>query len=988
MRTPLTRFFTFAITFGLGLHLAAQTVVIHPPARLLLASRTYPFKGVVIGAPEGPLVWSVVEGPGRIDPQSGVFAPSAEGLGEVTIAAHLSGFPAVAGRTKVTVLQPGMAEILGKSALASLEIEPDWLKPYLARLPFNDPETDALPPGVPAFKKVEEGPLPRFAGDPGSTEVFASYGLELFVFFDALDHPEARTFLSWGTPGKTWRSREVTGQPSTWVLPDADTRMIKVQSTAPAEGGGFITRKRSSKVRVLGALPLAGRDRNPGHDDGAGSAARFTSPSGLALTDPGRDAWRALVSDSVNNSLRVVTAAGRVLTLCPPGEGALRDGPLHQARFNQPTFLASQHLPATEGKPLGEWVTYVADTGNHVIRCIRNNKVTTFAGTGLADHADAPSADQAAFNRPRGLALDEDGNLLVADSGNFVIRRIDAAPPHAVTTFAGVPGRRSTSSSGPDPGLAFLNLKGLAYIPETKSLAIVDGDRVCILRQDGRTSDTGVAWQGGYVNTEVPLGRPGAAIPSMRGPWGIQHTPMGLLIADQGNHALRLLGNYQHPKEGMLKYLVTLAGDPTIPRARPGLFRPTDLPPHVFKVLYAGLHAPRNLLALPPAAGQGLAILMADGTSLSLLSGLDQSFKRMLPGPLTAPEHPVLGEPIKVAFVPLPNRSTAEFARAPFHWTLELLDRTGRKVVDQRRGGSWGREREEVSMMAKEPGDHMLLLTLLSHDGLLLGIRFQPLEVQPPGPGDLAPPPLAVPPPPQPEETKLPSLPVQARRDPEPERKVPVPEPMAMPELDSDAYSNTDSDGETEADPGSPLPEVKESKLPLEAIPIASNGLTDSGSGPFEAAGVPGGKKRLLRKNLRLGNRRFQHIFERHVAACQVEEGERHPGQFNGAFPRAEAMEHLLADGLREGAMLQETPGTKPDRRVFLCRVPQVGTVERIPGVRETTDFFKIVVATGKDGRPGRVITAFPVPAPSGGLEEKEDPDPANGGAPDIHQDH
>ena len=707
--------------------------------------------------------------------------------------------------------------------------------------------------------------------------------------------------------------------------------------------------------------------------------------------------------DSSNNSLRVVTAAGRVLTLSPPGEGALMDGPLHQARFNQPTFMVSRHLPATEGKPLGEWVTFVADTGNHVIRCIRDSKVTTFAGTGLAGHADAPRADQAAFSRPRGLALDENGNLFVADSGNFVIRRIDAAPPHAVTTFAGVPGHRSTTSAGPGPGLTFLDLKGLAYIPGTKSLAIVDGDRVCVLRQDGKTLSTGVASQGGYVNAEVPLGLPQVAIPSMRAPWGIQNSPMGLLIADRGNHALRLLGNYKKPKGALQKFLVTIAGDPTIPRTRPGLFRPADLPPHLFKTLYAGLGAPRNLLVLPPAAGQGLSILVADGTSLSLLSGLDLPFKQIQPGALTVPKDPVLGEPIQVAFVPLPNRSSADLARAPFHWTLELLDRTGRKVVDQRKGSTWGRVREEVSMMAKEPGDHMLLLTMLSHDGGLLGFRFQPLEVHAPGPGGPEPPPLAPPPPAQPEETKVPSLPVQARRDPEPERKVPAPKSMAMPvpevevpapapmplpERDSDASSDTGPDDETEVGPASPLPEIKESKLPLEAIPIASNGLTASGSGPYEAAGAPGGKKRLLKKNLRLGSRRFQHIFERHVTACQVEEGERHPGQFNGAFPRAEAMEHLLADGLSEGAMLQETPGTRPDRRVFLCRVPQVGTVERIPGVRETTDFFKIVVATGKDGRPGRVITAFPVPAPSGGLEEKEDPDPANGGAPDIHQDH
>ena len=60
--------------------------------------------------------------------------------------------------------------------------------------------------------------------------------------------------------------------------------------------------------------------------------------------------------------------------------------------------------------------------------------VTTFAGSGVAGNVDA-TGTAATFNKPQGLAFDSAGNMYVAESGNYSIRKI--TPAGAVTTLAG-----------------------------------------------------------------------------------------------------------------------------------------------------------------------------------------------------------------------------------------------------------------------------------------------------------------------------------------------------------------------------------------------------------------------------------------------------------------------------------------------------------------------------------------------------------------------
>jgi DNA-binding beta-propeller fold protein YncE len=70
-------------------------------------------------------------------------------------------------------------------------------------------------------------------------------------------------------------------------------------------------------------------------------------------------------------------------------------------------------------------IVYVADSGNHTIRTITpEGMVGTLAGmAGKAGHVDGPLTN-ALFHTPMGLALDDAGNIYVADTGNGLVRKI------------------------------------------------------------------------------------------------------------------------------------------------------------------------------------------------------------------------------------------------------------------------------------------------------------------------------------------------------------------------------------------------------------------------------------------------------------------------------------------------------------------------------------------------------------------------------------
>jgi sugar lactone lactonase YvrE len=218
------------------------------------------------------------------------------------------------------------------------------------------------------------------------------------------------------------------------------------------DGGGnlFVSDNQNCTIRKITArgvvTTVAGLAGSRGFVDGTGSAARFLGPGALAVDRSGT----LFVTDA--HSIRRITPDGRVTTLAgASGDAGSTDGTGSAARFFGPAGLAVD----------GSGNLWVADDGNSTIRKISpSGEVTTFAGAaGRSDSRDGVGG-AARFSRPMGVAIDRDGNLIVADQGvSYAIRKI--SPEGVVTTLAGAFGQ-SGIADGIGSAARFVSPQGVA----------------------------------------------------------------------------------------------------------------------------------------------------------------------------------------------------------------------------------------------------------------------------------------------------------------------------------------------------------------------------------------------------------------------------------------------------------------------------------------------------------------------------------------------
>lgn len=219
---------------------------------------------------------------------------------------------------------------------------------------------------------------------------------------------------------------------------------------------------------------LAGLAFAAGSADGVGSAARFgtvrdaggvNGPEGVAVDSAGN----VYVADMMNNTIRKITPAAVVTTLAgTAGQSGSADGMGAAARFNKPS-----RLTVDSGGNI-----YVADWGNQLIRKITPaGLVTTIAGRAATSYGAADGVGAAAqFSQPSGVAVDGNGQVYVADTGNATIRKV--APDGTVTTLAGTAGT-SGAQDGTGaaakfnmPGSVAVDGQGNVYVADTSNQTI------------------------------------------------------------------------------------------------------------------------------------------------------------------------------------------------------------------------------------------------------------------------------------------------------------------------------------------------------------------------------------------------------------------------------------------------------------------------------------------------------------------------------------
>ncbi len=284
----------------------------------------------------------------------------------------------------------------------------------------------------------------------------------------------------------------------------------------------------------------------------------FAGPA-LSVAVPGPE---NVVKDKLGNLYILSLAAQDVFKVDPLGNltvyagvgygGYSGDGgPANKATLQSSTGLALD----------GSGNLFISDSYNNVIRRVdaATGIITTFAGNGTAGFSgDGGLATSAELNIPLAVVVDDSGNVFIADSGNFRIRRVDTNTG-IITTFAGngTPCSSSTSACG-DGGLAinanfsFLTL-GLAVDSKGDVFIADDGDSRIREVKAGTLTISTVAGNG----TPYFSGDGGPATNAGMNPWGIALDAAGdLYIADQINSRVRKVS-------AKTKIITTVAGNGT-----------------------------------------------------------------------------------------------------------------------------------------------------------------------------------------------------------------------------------------------------------------------------------------------------------------------------------------------------------------------------------------------------------------------------------------
>lgn len=306
---------------------------------------------------------------------------------------------------------------------------------------------------------------------------------------------------------------------------------LDVESNALYKGDGSVAFF-SSRPKVV--RHIAGGN-GPGYsgDGGLATAAQFNFPRNLKIDNEGN----ILVADILNHRIRKIDKqTGIITTIAGNGSSTYSGdgGPALNAGIVTPVDLTVDR----DGN------IYFSDYDAHRVRKIdRNGIITTVIGTGSPGYSgDGGLATQAQINGPRSVIANPDGSLFVSEEWNHVIRRVD--PSGVIRTFAGTGQLGNSGDGGPATEAEFAYPNYTARDTQG-NLYVAQSGQYCSIRKitpSGIVSTivgTGTCGDGlaGEPATLVPIGSVAAVAVSQDGK---------LYIADRTYHKIRTvdaLGN-------------------------------------------------------------------------------------------------------------------------------------------------------------------------------------------------------------------------------------------------------------------------------------------------------------------------------------------------------------------------------------------------------------------------------------------------------------
>ena len=231
-----------------------------------------------------------------------------------------------------------------------------------------------------------------------------------------------------------------------------------------ADTGNNVIREVSASSGVIERVAGKGTSGYSG-DEGYATNATLNSPNGVALDSSG-DIY---IADTNNDVIRKVTASNDIIMTVAGSGSAGYSGDKGAATSAKLTIPDSVAVDSSGN-------IYIADTGNNVIReaSASSGDIATIAGNGTSGYSgDNGAATSAKLSIPNGVAVDSSGNTYVADTGNNVIREIVASSSEIKTVagtgtsgYSGDNGKSTSAKLNSPYGVA-LDSSGDIYIADT-----------------------------------------------------------------------------------------------------------------------------------------------------------------------------------------------------------------------------------------------------------------------------------------------------------------------------------------------------------------------------------------------------------------------------------------------------------------------------------------------------------------------------------------
>jgi sugar lactone lactonase YvrE len=303
-------------------------------------------------------------------------------------------------------------------------------------------------------------------------------------------------------------------------------------------GGNFYVTDGDSVRKVNTATGIittvAGGDYGFGGDGSDATKARFNYPNGIAIDGAGN----LFIADTFNHRIRKVDATNGIITTVagsgPDGEdkGSFSGDNLlaTSATLNSPVAVA---VDSTGN-------LYISDVGNRRIRkvSVATGIISTIAGIGtsgtgkLGDNGPATAAEVA----PLGITLDAADNLILVDGGSDRVRKIDGAT-QVITTIAGNGELGSSGDGGPATSASLFNPNSVS-VDAAGNVFVADTFNYRVRKIDAKTGAISTVAGNGMIRvtdnngpaTTAALGHPGGVAFDLTG---------NLFIADTGNSLIR-----------------------------------------------------------------------------------------------------------------------------------------------------------------------------------------------------------------------------------------------------------------------------------------------------------------------------------------------------------------------------------------------------------------------------------------------------------------